>query len=577
MSYTLLYEHESVRRPLQIGDMLDGYPVSAIGVDFFEVDNVRRYFDAESVACYTFAHSRVIAVRNSCYAHFFDRVTGHLLLAGRSTSSGRYVHGVFHECIVLDSPDGEREILFWEASKRMMDAGVEARCGATVTEFCGLPRENGCVPVGDELVPLNEAVWFETGYRRISELFIDGSCIGRFIAPNRPNYTLTSTGLMCPTDDIIRLGDGRTASPFETVRLRNGDCALASEAYLIHTDIYSSHWSSSVPEGYELFMHNGVAAYWSSGMVVTVEDTGERALRYDAAEFEGRWYSHTWANDNLRRCEECGAFHRNTTTNYCGPCMTASRTRVRGYSNRASSYMAPEKDVPIKFGIELEVGCDRGVSRQTCVEYVADAFDRVTDSVNYVTYKEDGSICDVNGFEIVTRPDCPSVHKRVWSEVLSDTRVLGSITSWRSGKCGMHIHVSRKPLSELWVGRIMVLVNADAFAGLLRSVAGRGSNGYSQVKPKKFGDVKRGSSRYDAINISGDHTIEFRMFRGTTLLSSFLKNIEFVEAVLDYCRPHARSLQVIGDPQDFLSYVGEQRKRFSNLFGFLKQKGWYDS
>ncbi len=67
MSYTLLYEHESVRRPLQIGDMLDGYPVSAIGVDFFEVDNVRCYFDAESVA-ERFAHAfyRMKRGRPSC-------------------------------------------------------------------------------------------------------------------------------------------------------------------------------------------------------------------------------------------------------------------------------------------------------------------------------------------------------------------------------------------------------------------------------------------------------------------------------------------------------------------------------
>lgn len=587
MSHTFLIDTNTGRREMRVGDTVWGSAVSLIGTHFFELNGARHYTSGEAVTRCWFGGEAVTVVRNGLFANFFDRQSGQLLLPDDVTSTGWLVVAIYNEAIVLDPPNSntepavpeERRILFWESSKSMVECGVEARRSATPEELCGLPRTpEGLVPLANGgQADIQHAVWYENGYRLISDLRTDGSAIGRFIAPDRPNYSLTDTGVMCPTADMQTLADGRTASPFEVVLGRNADVLLAREAVRVQRDYYSGYWAEEAPEGYVPYIRHGALAYWPASMLVTLADTGEQALREDAVSWEESFYSRQWADENLHVCEECGTYHVRSDGPYCERCKRDSRTRIRGYSNRASAMMPPEKDVPIKFGIELEVGCDRGVCRSTCVGYVADAFDRVTDSMKYVTYKEDGSISEVDGFEIVTRPDCPSVHKKLWTEVLSDRRVLDSITSWRSGKCGMHIHVSREPLSELWIGRMMVLVNADAFSGLLRSVAGRGSNSYSVLRTKKFTDVKRSNNRYEALNVGDSRTIEFRMFRGTTLLSSFLKNIEFVEAVIDYCRPHARSLQCIGDPQDFLSYVSSHRKQFENLFGFLKQKGWYDS
>ena len=57
----------------------------------------------------------------------------------------------------------------------------------------------------------------------------------------------------------------------------------------------------------------------------------------------------------------------------CSICAAGSRTRIRSYNNGTANSLVPEEDIPLKFGIELEVGCDRGYSSDVCTGTMADA------------------------------------------------------------------------------------------------------------------------------------------------------------------------------------------------------------
>ena len=290
----------------------------------------------------------------------------------------------------------------------------------------------------------------------------------------------------------------------------------------------------------------------------------------------GDLISTEWAEANCRRCDECGVWFETFGESQCEcpRCRRNARVRIRNYTNRAAGCFTPEKNVPIKFGIELEVGCDRGYGRSDCAAVMAEAIDKSgTNIEQYAIFKEDGSLSSCDGFEIVTRPDCPSVHKRIWDVTLSDPLVTKHMSSFNNGKCGIHIHVSRAPLTELWIGRLLVLVNSPSNRPMIHKIAGRGANDYTRYYDKKLSDGKgQGIERYEALNIGGSETIEFRVFRGTLNHDSFLKNIEFVEAALEFTRPHTRSLREMDTPKPFLDFVSKERKLYPHLYAFLRAR-----
>ncbi len=321
---------------------------------------------------------------------------------------------------------------------------------------------------------------------------------------------------------------------------------------------------------------NGTYAKHSNCRFLSHENRFE--LNRHTQSWHGEYYSIDWLDNNTFFCEDCSERFSNDECEddcRCSDCQEAydrrynRDSRVKDYSCRSSNNMKSEKEVPIRFGIELEVEPLR--SRDVSL----DVFDSLLPS-KYVTYKEDGSLSN-SGFEIVTRPDCPSLHKRVWGEVLSDKRVRTTTSSWKSGSCGIHIHVSRKPLSELHIGRMLVFMNSKSLEKIVKTVAGRYNASYARINEKKLTSGKKGryGDRYDTLNHGGEHTLEFRCFRGTLARESFLKNIEFVECVLDFCKPATCSNKEVAKPDSFLSFVRSHRKLYPNLFNFLLAKEFY--
>lgn len=143
--------------------------------------------------------------------------------------------------------------------------------------------------------------------------------------------------------------------------------------------------------------------------------------------------------------------------------------------------------------------------------------------------KSDSSIAG-EGFEIVTHPLSLDEQTAYWKSVI---RHVGSELSHNSS-CGMHVHVSRAPLTQLQIGKILVFLNNPANDSWIDLVAGRSSNRYCQRKKKSIEDVGNQSSRYEALNLMNNETIEFRLFASSNKLEEILFRIEFCHAVVTW-------------------------------------------
>lgn len=184
---------------------------------------------------------------------------------------------------------------------------------------------------------------------------------------------------------------------------------------------------------------------------------------------------------------------------------------------------------------------------------------------DFVLAKHDGSIKDpdgnVVGFELVTAPADLTTHRARWRAIESAENYT-LLRSWDTTTCGFHVHVSREVLSALQIGRIQTFVNHPANKKFIEIVAGRSEQKYTKYYPKKLADSLRpipggnhDEKRRVAVNLCNEKTIEFRIFRGTINYQHMIRNIEFCDAVCDYCYPAGRSLRDMASAKKFTDFV----------------------
>lgn len=256
---------------------------------------------------------------------------------------------------------------------------------------------------------------------------------------------------------------------------------------------------------------------------------------------------------------------------------------------------ATGKKVPIKavrlFGCEVETE----MSIRGCK---ADGIDRVGMAISvhetlgkdFVMTKEDGTL-NTNGkysdpsgngpvyagFEIVSAAADIAVHRERWVKLLAMPGYK-HLRAWDTDTCGFHVHVSRAALTSLQIARMLLFVNCKGNQKFIQKVAGRGSHQFCRYVPKEPGDALRIDQRTDenrrqAINLCNEHTVEFRIFRGTVNPRHIIRNIEFCDAVCDYCYPCTRSIGELSSNAGFIAFVSANRKRWPMLaewFAFHK-------
>jgi hypothetical protein len=273
----------------------------------------------------------------------------------------------------------------------------------------------------------------------------------------------------------------------------------------------------------------------------------------------------------------------------CRPSLYDPSIIIQNYSSREAAIMTPLGKGPIWYGVELELEVkDYPSTREEPFldedgEFYSDDEDEDSDSdrmltarrikpyiENFAIMKSDGSLS--NGIEIVScRADLEN-HQKMWDDFFRHKP--RNIRSYDTRTCGMHIHVSREPLTQLQMGKMLVFVNEPNNKQLMVKVARRDSCHYTKFIKKNYRqaktDLERTSpDRYQAINMQNSHTMEFRMFRGTLNRESFISNIEFVASLVEYTAPcnsfFAKKRYSIKDAmkaETYLEFLAFNRKKY---------------
>jgi hypothetical protein len=185
-------------------------------------------------------------------------------------------------------------------------------------------------------------------------------------------------------------------------------------------------------------------------------------------------------------------------------------------------------------GIELEVEIrSRDTKRGDVAERLHAALND-GQSGKRVHFEEDGSL--TSGFEIITNPMGLDTHTEFWSW-LQDKDLIRGLRSHDTSTCGLHIHVSRRGMSNWQIARINTFINHPDNMELISKVARRYSSSYARISEKKLSKAHYDADRYDALNLNNSETIEFRIFKGTLKYESLMAAVEFVNALVNFTMP----------------------------------------
>ena len=273
------------------------------------------------------------------------------------------------------------------------------------------------------------------------------------------------------------------------------------------------------------------------------------------------------------------------------PIYTKRYNAMRGGKVEASSYRW--------FGVEVETEFNKpslvkaGLNRFSMSKMVSTAIGR-----DFCVVKEDGSLTtngkycgnaeydkdgskngkEYAGFEIVSCPADIDEHRKRWA-LLDKMENHHMLRAWDTETCGLHVHVSRNSLTLLQIGRIIAFTNHPVNRHFIQKIAGRSESKYCKNFNKKLADSlhpEQGNNderRRVAVNVQNEHTIEFRIFRGTVRSCHIIRNIEFVDSLCDYCYPAARGFSDLFAPHPYIQYVMENKSRWPILAFWLIQSG----
>ena len=293
-------------------------------------------------------------------------------------------------------------------------------------------------------------------------------------------------------------------------------------------------------------------------------------------------------NTRFTRCSCCDALIGINSAeqldgyDYCSECYHEEVDRNRsihdyGYKPEPIFY----GDSCRYFGVELEID-QAGKDSDNADELLAIG-NRDADCI-YI--KGDGSLDD--GMEIVTHPMSLDYHKQFqWGEIMKKAIYLG-YRSHQTSTCGLHVHVNRNCLGESReeqdevISRILYFVEHHwnellKFSRRSEYAMNRWASryGYENSARAILDKAKKGcQGRYAAVNLMNYSTIEFRMFRGTLKLNTFMATLELVNAIinvaLDYSEDGLHKLSwsefvsIIKEPE-LISYLKERRLYINDI------------
>lgn len=352
-------------------------------------------------------------------------------------------------------------------------------------------------------------------------------------------------------DDVIELDNQIYCYDCVDHCSRCDGAVLEDSLQTVYTREYSREYCSSCIEN-NTFTCADCGDYHSDDLSqYYIQDT-DTIVCDDCYQYNGYFY-----------CADCEEFYSNRSANYtvddtfCNDCYVNHIDRIKDYNYDPLDdldFLGNPKD-NLYLGLELEV-------------YVSDDLNNTANTVSdllegYAILKKDGSI-SMPGFEIVTAPSSLAIHREKITEFFSNNP---DIDTDDSIDIGLHIHISRKPLTQLTIGKMLVFINNPDNEDKIVAIAGRSSNKWATISPKKITDIKKQTSRYEAINLQNNDTIEVRIFASTVDPKLILARLEFVHCLTVWVKDQSM-LQLTWN--NFTDYVREHKALYPNLVEWLE-------
>lgn len=202
------------------------------------------------------------------------------------------------------------------------------------------------------------------------------------------------------------------------------------------------------------------------------------------------------------------------------------------------------------FGIELEIDASRDPHASSEKRHLlATRLNRLlnNDDYNSLVKFEDDSSLGMQGIEIITQPMTMKYIMDSTDKFAEAMRMIEELNyiSHDSGRCGMHIHVSKDALNEQTIDNLYLLF--ENFRNELVAFSRRTQGGMRWCRfmtdnayhPQEMNEdyIKRnkpqGNDHGAAINSGQRNTVEFRLFRGTTKMRTFIANIQLIDNMVD--------------------------------------------
>lgn len=211
-----------------------------------------------------------------------------------------------------------------------------------------------------------------------------------------------------------------------------------------------------------------------------------------------------------------------------------SRSVIKSY-HYSKPFFSVRRDTWVEqhsraLGVELEVE-GHSVDPATAARAIHDHVNG-GEFGRHVFFERDGSLS--NGFELITQPmSVPALRETF--QFLREPSLVRGLRSHRTSTCGLHVHVTRAGLSNLTIARAVTFVNDSGNDAFIQALARRYNTGFCNIREKDLETAHLPGDRYEAINLTGRETIEFRLFRGSLKYEAVIAAIEFCHALLEYC------------------------------------------
>lgn len=226
------------------------------------------------------------------------------------------------------------------------------------------------------------------------------------------------------------------------------------------------------------------------------------------------------------------------------------------------------------FGFELEVSGRR---------YFAKDF--ITYFNGEVILMDDSSIKN-GGFEIITMPMTKNYFKDTFLEKLKNGLNFLKENDFKGHNYGgLHIHVNESLISATQAAQLINILygnytDRQAWLAITQRKS-REMDSWARMTDcnktfSTFANCKQcvSGERHTALNYDDErtYTYEFRIFNSSLRIDRILKNLQCVEALLDYSKLYENEKQPVCNTKGFINYVCENPLKYKYLYDFFIER-----